>query len=577
MVPDVFSLRDSPTIPVGHPVRGKLTQVNVTAGISDRFSRVRATARRDGAGASGLASLMELSFVNAAGDALITVALAGSLFFSVSPAEARSKVALYLLVTMAPFAVLAPVIGPMLDRFPHGRRLALGAVCIGRAVLAWMLASSLAGLSVYPLALGLLVMSKAFGVARSAVVPRVAPREMTLVKVNARLSLVNIVSGSVLAPVGFAIAKIPYVGYPWVLRIAAMVYLVAAFAVFRLPQHVDSAEGERRVRDLPAVPLAVVPGATGTTVRARLARALGSLPVALRTASVLRGLVGFLTFYLAFLLRTAGGTNLWLGGLAIAAGVGSGVGVFVGGRLGRRQPEALLMMSLLGAAGGCIGAALNYTKFTSLLAALLATMAGSVSKLALDAVIQRDIPEDTRTSAFARSETALQLAWVVGGAFGLISMGGTLGFALASALLIGTMFVEVTTLRRTRASRLAARVAARAPRVDPLLVDPLLVDPSSTDPSWVDPSFAGSTFDDPSVAGPGPYLAGHIGRVDEAGEFDEAVFDQAGGAATDGFQQAAVGAGGGNYREPPTLVDPDGPTDPRGTRGSRRRRRRSSG
>ncbi|MGF7233499.1 MAG: MFS transporter, partial [Frankia sp.] len=74
----------------------------------------------------------------------------------------------------------------------------------------------------------------------------------------------------------------------------------------------------------------------------RFGRGVGSLPVALRTAAVLRGLVGFLTFYLAFLLRTTGGTNLWLGGLAIAAGVGSGVGVFVGGRLGRRQPEALL-------------------------------------------------------------------------------------------------------------------------------------------------------------------------------------------------------------------------------------------
>ncbi len=440
--------------------------MNVGATISERFGRVRATARRDGAGVSGLANLLELSFVNAAGDALITVALAGSLFFSVSPTEARSKVALYLLITMAPFAVLAPVIGPMLDRFPHGRRLALGAVCIGRAMLAWMLAGSLAGLSVYPLALGLLVMSKAFGVARSAVVPRVAPREMTLVKVNSRLSLVNVVSGSILAPLGLAIAKIPYVGYPWVLRIAALVFLIAAVAVFRLPQHVDSAEGERRVRDLPAV--AVAAGGSRAGMRSRLARAVGSLPVALRTAAVLRGLVGFLTFYLAFLLRTAGGTNLWLGGLAIAAGVGSGVGVFVGGRLGRRKPEALLMISLLGAAAGCVGAALNYTKFTSLLAALLATMAGSVSKLALDAVIQRDIPEDTRTSAFARSETVLQLAWVVGGALGLVSMGGTLGFALASALVMGTLFVEVTTLRRTRDSRRAARVAQRSARVDRL-------------------------------------------------------------------------------------------------------------
>src|SRR3712207_7228956 len=45
-------------------------------------------------------------------------------------------VALYLLVTMAPFAVVAPVIGPLLDRLQRGRRVALGAASLGRAVLA---------------------------------------------------------------------------------------------------------------------------------------------------------------------------------------------------------------------------------------------------------------------------------------------------------------------------------------------------------------------------------------------------------------------------------------------------------
>ncbi len=59
-----------------------------------------------------------------------------------------------------------------------------------------------------------------------------------------------------------------------------------------------------------------------------------------------------------------------------------------------------------------------------------------MSKLGLDAVIQRDIAEDTRNSAFARSETALQLSWVVGGAFGLLPMPGWLGFAFGSAFIV---------------------------------------------------------------------------------------------------------------------------------------------
>ncbi|WP_131744658.1 MFS transporter [Frankia sp. Cppng1_Ct_nod] len=418
--------------------------VSVGTGVSMGVRKLRASVRRGGAEQSGLASLTELSFVNAAGDALVTVTLAGSLFLTVPTGEARSKVGMYLLITMVPFVLLAPVIGPVLDRFAYGRRTALAAICLARGMLAWQLAGAInERLQVYPLALGLLVLSRAFGVARSAVIPRVTPRSLTLVKVNSRISLVNIVAGSVVAPLGLAIAKIPLVGYPWVLRICAIVYMAGVLLAFNLPKHVDSAAGEKRAFVLKEI-------LTHRDITGRLRRVLGGLPVALRASLVLRGLVGFLTFYLAFLLRTNGGNNLWLGGLAICAGVGSGLGVFIGGRLGRRRPEALLILSLLMAAGGCLGAAINYMKLTSLLAAFLVTMAGSMSKLGLDAIIQRDITEDTRNSAFARSETALQLAWVAGGAFGLVEIPGTLGFAVASAAVLLTMFVEVRALHRSR-------------------------------------------------------------------------------------------------------------------------------
>ncbi|SNQ51465.1 conserved membrane hypothetical protein [Frankia canadensis] len=427
--------------------------VNVGRAISGNLRGLRSRVRGDDSGRTGLSSLTELSFVNAAGDALVTVALAGSLFFSVPSAEARSKVALYLLITMVPFALLAPVIGPLLDRVAHGRRTALAALCLGRGLLAWQLAGALDGLAVYPLALGLLVLSRGFGVARSAVTPRVAPPEITLVKVNSRISLVNIIAGAIMAPVGLGIANAPFVGYPWVLRLCAVVYMAGVLLAFNLPGHVDSAAGELPLR-------AAVAGDGRPGLRARLRGALGALPLALRATLVLRGLVGFLTFYLAFLLRTKGGNNLWLGGLAVAAGVGSGLGVFIGGRLGRRRPEGILMLALVMAAGGCLGAAVTYTRLTSLVAALLASMAGSMGKLALDAIVQRDIPEATRNSAFARSETALQLAWVAGGAIGLVEMPGTVGFALAAAAVCATLFLQAGSLRR---ARLAARVRAHTP------------------------------------------------------------------------------------------------------------------
>ena len=55
-------------------------------------------------------------------DALVAMSLAGSLFFSLSPEASRQQVLLYLLINMAPFALLAPLVGPVIDRFRPGHR-----------------------------------------------------------------------------------------------------------------------------------------------------------------------------------------------------------------------------------------------------------------------------------------------------------------------------------------------------------------------------------------------------------------------------------------------------------------------
>jgi MFS family permease len=422
--------------------------MGVRGTLDGSVGRLRRAARAGGADQSGLAPLLELTFFSSAGDALVTVALAGSQFLSVQPGEARTKVALYLLVTMAPFALLAPVIGPALDRFPNGRRVALGLTMLARAALAITLARHINSLYLYPLALGLLVLSRAFGVARSAVVPRVLPEGSTLVKVNSRVTLTGVLGGLVVAPIGFGIAKL--VGYPWMLRVGAGVFIVGLFLTWSLPSFVDSAAGEKKA---PSVSRAAVTPSEG----GRVHRILGELPAALRSAAALRALVGFLTLFLAFRAREDG---LGLSGIAIlglAAGVGSAVGVFIGGRLKQSKPETLIVIGLVCATVACLAGAALYSVVTAMLAALITTMSGSMSKLGLDAVIQRDVAEDTRNSAFARSETALQLAWVAGGAFGLLPLPGWLGFTFGSAFVIAALATETTSLRRARQFRRSDR------------------------------------------------------------------------------------------------------------------------
>ncbi len=71
-----------------------------------------------------------------AGDALVALALAGTLFFSVPSTEARQNMALYLLLTLAPFAVIGPMLGGVYQRFPAAYRSGLVASSALRVLLA---------------------------------------------------------------------------------------------------------------------------------------------------------------------------------------------------------------------------------------------------------------------------------------------------------------------------------------------------------------------------------------------------------------------------------------------------------
>ena len=132
-------------------------------GRGGRFAarRFRAFTDADGASDTGLARLTEMHAVNVAADAALTISLAGTVF-ALPTDEARGRVALFLVLTMAPFVLLAPLVGPLLDRFRHGRRWALGTTLATRAFLAWVLASAVVEDSpwLFPAALGCLVASR---------------------------------------------------------------------------------------------------------------------------------------------------------------------------------------------------------------------------------------------------------------------------------------------------------------------------------------------------------------------------------------------------------------------------------
>ncbi|MFI5711903.1 MFS transporter [Kribbella sp. NPDC051620] len=402
-----------------------------TAGVTGRVGR--ATGRRirgltgaQGARESGLSRLIELGFVNSAGDTAFAVSLAGTVFFAVPSSQARDRVALFLLLTMAPFALMAPLIGPVLDRFRHGRRWAIGATLGLRGFLVWSLAASIHNSStwLYPAALGCLVASKAYGVTRASAVPRLLPKEVTLVTANSRISLAGVAGATIGAGIAGAFAAI---GPEWSLRWAALVYTVGLILAIRLPSAVDSPAGEEM---------------TGTAGRdARRKAITAAVARGIRCNLGLRFVSGFLTMYLAFLLRDKpiGGIDgvVAAGAVIAAAGIGNSLGTLSGSLLKARKPEAVVLAVLLADTVVAVAVAVLYGFPLLIVLGLVAGLCSSLGKLSLDAMIQRDVPETVRTSVFARSETVLQLAWVIGGGCGiLLPLIPRLGFGFLAAVLV---------------------------------------------------------------------------------------------------------------------------------------------
>ncbi len=387
--------------------------------------------------------------IGVAGDVFVTVSLAGTLFFDASATAARWKVVLYLLLTMAPFALVAPVLGPLIDRTRGGRRLMYALCMLGRVVLCLLMAGHTKSLMLYPLAFGALVLSKTQSVAKSALVPAVVDDPNDFVRANSRLAVIAVVGGTIVAP--FAAGILKTLGAPWVLRAGSIVFLIATAAAFNVPR------AER-----------AAPQETTTEREALHAR---SIVLAGSAMALLRGVVGFFTFFAAFALKRAGEPAWMFGVVLIASALGNLLGVIVAPLLRKKlKEEWILGGTLLVPALPLIVAARSYGRWALIGAA--ASVAGSAAcgRVSFDSLLQRDGHEAARGRAFARFETRFQLAWVAGGVLAVLYPGGGRGgiFLVAIALLFaGSSYVGQTRRLAARNTETdEARPMQTAPRDD---------------------------------------------------------------------------------------------------------------
>ncbi len=468
-----------------------------------------------GASRTGLAQLIELSAAGSIGDGFVAVALAGTLFFSASPTQARGKVALALLITIAPFALLAPFIGPMLDRVRQGRKFILIGTVLARGLLCWGMAGAVQhndSLTLLPAAFGVLLLQKAYGVTRASVTPRLLPSEITLVTANSRCALASLIATTAGVPIAAGISAITgggSGGAAWVLRVGTLVYLLAIVPAIRLPDGVDEpveAAGE-------ASPGNGTGNGTGTGTGAEPGTLDGAddgvfddfvpesagpygqngqngagpaatggkgfrwrlfpepigpvVTEALRANIALRAYSGFMIFFLAFLLRTVHfgsvSDKLALGEMIAAVAVGGFIGTAIGAALRSRAPQVMVYSMLAYSAIATTVCAALFGLWAAIIVSFSAAVCQTLVKLALDSIVQHEIRPEVRSSTFAASETLHQLSWVAGGLLGLLlslTNSGVIGLAVAAA---GLMFAFGSLLVARRNRILRGRRRSPAP------------------------------------------------------------------------------------------------------------------
>ncbi len=462
--------RPAPTAPtqVGPPARSSLPRRAARFGkdwTNRGIDTIARAATADGADRSGLTALTVPVVANAAVDAAMAVALANTLFFAAASAESKGSVGLYLLLTIAPFAVIAPLIGPLLDRLQHGRRMAMAGTFAARAVLAVLIVTNYEWDAVagqlkydpwilYPCALGMLVLSKSFGVLKSAVTPRVVPPSIDLVRVNSRLTIFGLlggtmVGGAVAAALELLLGTALPLHLPGALLWLTVVACAGAYFCMKIPSWVEVTAGEipttLTYRDQPEPDITARERArrAGRVISATIRQPLGRKVVTgLWGNWAIRILTGFLTLFIAFYAKAQTEHNGWmqmamLGAVGGAAGVGNVLGNGVGTRLRLANPSAIIVWVVV----ACLAAATLTTVLPSMATAaataFIASAGSAVGKVCLDSSIQSDLPEASRASAFGRSETVLQLGWVFGASIGVLMPTSTMriGFGVVAGLL----------------------------------------------------------------------------------------------------------------------------------------------
>ena len=329
-------------------------------------------------------------------DSFFAVSLAGSLFFNVSVGAARPRVIAYLLVTLAPFVFLAPVVGPLIDRFARTERVVAAATLLGRGILCLFVAGDIRNLLLYPEVFAIPRPRQGLFGDQERARPAARPRRQR--------------------PGGRELAARPHRDrrqpvqwchrrrYPQ--RGRCRCRCCASRRCCTSPRPTSRCAS----RPTPTQPL---PEPEIERVELRVP----SVRAAAAAMGVLRGATGFLVFLVAFGLKRDA-EPLWFFGAVAAASVAGGfIGHHRESRVAQAVPSHRAALRRRARRRRCRvgGRPRSGAPASREVAAVFAVALGAnIARQSFDSVLQRDAPEAARGRAFARFETLFQLVWVIG-------------------------------------------------------------------------------------------------------------------------------------------------------------------
>ena len=362
------------------------------------------------------------------GEAAMIVALADSFFFDVDPSGARSKVLAFLLVSFTPFLVVAPFIGPVIDRVRGGRRFVVQAVAAARIVVQLLMIRFSDDTPLFGFVFVALVLQKTYQVSKSALVPAVVRTDRELVEANSKLGLIAGLAG-VVAVLPAALLQ-AVIGSAATLAYSAALFVVALVSSLRLPRE-----------------LALRPDAPSAASREA---STPSVQLAWAAMLILRAAAGFMLFLLAFEFRGRDDDgNVLLGAAILLSSLGTMAGNALAPSIrGSLHEERMIGLALgLPAVAGLAAAATGGDR-AGIALAFVVGFSAALCRLSFESIVQRDGPAANRGQAFARFETQFQFGWVVAAVLPvLLPMPGRVGYLMVGAVMVAALVSYVTGVR----------------------------------------------------------------------------------------------------------------------------------